>query len=141
MAKRKKIKVPEISQEKVKKIWDKKFGEKQNVFTDKTPFKDYITLAIVINVVIAATTLILHSFLPPEIPLFYGMPEGPGQLASSWLLALPSLLALSVILINLLIASFVEDDFVKKVIILGGILTTFFSATTTIQIIFLVGSF
>jgi hypothetical protein len=141
MARRKKVKLPDISQEKVRKIWEEKFGEKQNVFTQKTPFRDFVTIAIFVNVILIAASLALHTFLPPEIPLFYGMPEGSEQLASSWLLAFPSLVALFIILVNLLIASFVEDEFIKKVIILTGIATTFFSATTTVQIMFLVGSF
>lgn len=141
MARRKKVKLPDISQEKVRKVWEEKFGEKQNVFTQKTPFRDFVTIAILVNLILIAASLALHTFLPPEIPLFYGMPEGSEQLASSWLLALPSLVALFIILVNLLIASFVEDEFIKRVIILAGIATTFFSATTTVQIMFLVGSF
>lgn len=138
---RKKVNLPDISQEKVKKIWEEKFGEKQNVFTQTTPFRDFIAIAVILNIILIGATLALHSFLPPEIPLFYGMPEGNEQLASSWLLSLPSLVALFIILVNLLIASFLEDEFLKRVIILGGIATTFFSATTTVQIMFLVGSF
>lgn len=141
MARQKSIKVPDVSQEKVKKMWEETFGEKQNVFTDKTPFRDFVAIAVIVNVILIGATLALHSFLPPEIPLFYGMPEGAAQLASSWLLALPSLVALFIILVNLLIASFVENDFLKRVIIIGGVTATFFSATTTIQIMFLVGSF
>lgn len=141
MARQRKVKVPEISQEKVKKIWDEKFGEKQNVFTEKTPFRDFVAFAVIVNTILIATSLFLHSFLPPEIPLFYGLPEGIDQLASSWLLPLPALTALLIILVNLLVASFIEDDFLKRVIILGGIATTFFSAVTTIEILILVGSF
>ena len=141
MARRKKVKLPDISQEKARKVWEETFGEKQNVFTQTTPFRDFITIAVIVNVILIAASLVLHSFLPPEIPLYYGMPEGSEQLASSWLLALPSLVALLIILVNLLIASFAEDDFLKRVVILGGIAATFFSATTTIQIMFLVGSF
>lgn len=141
MARRKKIKVPEISQEKVKIAWEEKFGEKQDIFTDKTPFRDYVAIAVIINIILIGITLVLHRFLPPEVPLFYGMPEGNEQLASSWLISIPSLVSLFIILLNLLLASFIEDDFQKRVIILGGIIATFFSAITTIQIVFLVGSF
>lgn len=141
MDRRKKVNLPDISQEKVKKIWEETLREKQNVFTQATPFRDFVTIAVIVNVTLIAASLALHSFLPPEIPLYYGMPEGAEQLASSWLLPLPSLVALFIILINLLIASLVEDDFLKRVVILGGIAATFFSATTTMQIMFLVGSF
>lgn len=139
--KRKKIVVPEISQEKMKRIWKEKFGEEQKVISDNTPFRQYVIYAIVANIITIFFALIVHKWLPPEVPLFYGMPQGDEQLASSWLLVLPGLISLLILFTNLAIVGLIKNDFSKKTLVLGAIGATFFSTITTFKIIFLVGSF
>ncbi|MCL4382848.1 hypothetical protein M1545_03600 [Patescibacteria group bacterium] len=135
-----KIILPEFSKEKVKKIWREKFGT-QELVTDVTPFKNFVLASVVVNIVIILFIALGQGFLPPEVPLFYGMPEGQMQVSSKWFLLMPSSLALVFIVINLVISSFVKekDDFLKRVLILGAITMTLFSIVTTVKIFFLVG--
>lgn len=138
--KQRKIKVPHISQKKMKKIWEETFGEKGEVISKKTPFRNIVASALIVNLIIIALSFLLHSLLPPEVPLYYGMPEGEDQLASSWILGLPSFLSFIILLTNIGIASLTENDFLKRTLILVGIAVTFFSAITSIKIFLLVGT-
>jgi len=139
--KRKKIVIPKISPVKMKKIWKETFGKEQKVISDSTPFGEYIIYAIFANLITIIFALIVHKWLPPEVPLFYGKPQGSEQLASSWLLVLPGLISLLILFTNLAIVSLIKNDFSKKTLVLAAIGATFFSTITTFKIIFLVGSF
>ena len=139
--KQKKIVIPEISQEKMKKIWKEKFGKKKIVIPDSTPFRGYLIYIIFANLITIVFTLVVHKWLPPEIPLFYGKPQGNEQLASSWLLVLPGLISLLILFTNLAIVNLIKNDFSRKTLILAAIGATFFSTITTFKIIFLIGSF
>lgn len=125
----------------VKKFWSDTLPAK-NIFIGKTtPFKNLVALTFLINFIAVVSVIILQKYLPPEIPLFYGLPEGGEQLGTSWLLILPSLVSLFIISINLYILKYLEDEFFKKVLVAVGFVSTIFSLTTTIKIIFLVGGF
>ena len=65
--------------------------------------KNYVAAAIVINVLVILSVLALIGFLPPQVPLFYGLPEGQDQLATSWFLILPATTSLFILTSNLLI--------------------------------------
>lgn len=103
--------------------------------------KNYVAAAIVINVLVILSVLALIGFLPPQVPLFYGLPEGQDQLATSWFLILPATTSLFILTSNLLITPLIKESFLQKTLVLAGIATVFFSTITTIKIIFLVGSF
>jgi len=141
MPKRTILATPKLSQEKVKKLWKEKFGQEQKVISDETPFRQYVIYAVFGNIIVVLLTLLVHRWLPPEVPLFYGKPEGEEQLASSWLLVLPSLVSLLILFVNLAISSLTKSDFLKKTLVLAGIGACLFSIITTLKIIFLVGSF
>ena len=102
------------------------------------PQNIYLGLA---NILVIVLVFIANSYLPPEVPLFYGLVYGEEQLASSYLLVLPSLVSLIIILINSMVSMYVEDKFIKSVLIITNFAVTFFSIITTIKIILLVGSF
>jgi hypothetical protein len=108
---------------------------------DKVPFKNYVLWATIANAVIAGGILLGQKFLPPEVPLFYGLAEGEAQLAPRILLVLPSSASIVILILNSFISSLIADEFIKKVIILGAIATALFAVVTTIKIAFLVGSF
>ena len=105
------------------------------------PFKNYAIASLFVNILIILSVILAQRFLPPEVPLFYGLAEGEDQLAPRLFLPIPSLASLVVLTINSLISSRVEDTFIKKALILAAIGTTFFAAITTLKIMFLVGSF
>lgn len=106
------------------------------------PFKNYILISIGVNIVVIIAILIFKkSMLPPEVPLFYGLPEGQEQLANSYALIFPSIVSIFITLLNSTIASFIRDGFLKKSLIVSGIFSVLFPLATILKIIFLVGSF
>ena len=105
------------------------------------PFRKYVMASIVINLLSILGVLAIGKFLPPQIPLFYGLAEGEEQLASSWSLIIPNTLALAITLANILISLSAKDDFIKRALIITSIAATFLATITTVKIAFLVGSF
>jgi pilus assembly protein TadC len=85
--------------------------------------------------------LILKNRLPPEVPLYYGMAEGDLQLAPVHGLLFPSIFALSVIIINSVLALVIKNDFLKHVLVLTALGITILIVITTAKIMLLVGSF
>jgi len=106
----------------------------------RVPFKRLIIAAVLINIVVVVLVFLAQNILPPEIPLFYGLPRGNEQLSTSIALVIPSLVSLAIIIVNVSISVVVEDEFLKKVLVLSGVFGVFFSTITTLKIIFLVGS-
>ena len=116
------------------------FTKTSRVVPSRTPFAKAIFVAFLANLLIITLSVILKDQLPPEIPLFYGAAEGQEQIATSTLLIIPSIISSLFIAVNLFLSSFLGDEFLKKVLVLGAISTSLLAATTTIKIIFLVGS-
>ncbi len=104
-------------------------------------FKNYIYIALGVNLVILLIVVVSQRFLPPQVPLFYGLAEGEEQLAPSLALAIPSTVSILIIALNVFISSLAKDIFLKRTLVLAGVVTTIFSLVTTIKIILLVGSF
>jgi hypothetical protein len=102
---------------------------------------NYVIVALAISLITLFITLIGQKFLPPQIPLFYGQPEGEEQLASSFALFLPGAFALLLLFINVGLSVLIKDDFIKKFLVLASLVVSVFAAVTTLKIIFLVGSF
>jgi len=109
--------------------------------TDDIPFRRWVNFAVIVNLIIIAWVFLIINFLPPEVPLFYGFPEGQEQLGSVYLLALPSIISLGIVFLNILLGIFIKDEFLVKILTLTGVASTFFSLVTTLKIIFLVGGF
>ena len=116
------------------------FTKTSRVVPSRTPFAKAIFVAFLVNLLMITLSVILKGQLPPEIPLFYGAAEGQEQIATSTLLIIPSIISSLFIAVNLFLSSLLGDDFLKKVLVLGAISTSLLAATTTIKIIFLVGS-
>ena len=118
----------------------KKLEEQNRSFFSKVPFAGFVLASFIINIIIIILVFVLGNFLPPEVPLFYGLPEGQDQLVSTYYLAMPALVSLIITIINLILSSVVESDLSKKALILVSLVITLFSTITTIKIVFLVGS-
>ncbi len=95
--------------------------------------------AAVVNLLIILGILLLQSHLPPVVPLFYGLPYGDEQLANTWALIIPPLVALSFIGINIFIGKTSKDEFIKQILVGLTIATTALSTITVVRIILLVG--
>jgi len=85
--------------------------------------------------------LLSQKSLPPQIPLFYGLPEGEEQLTTSFGLIIPGVVSLIVAGINTLISLLLDNQFLQKSLILTSLAISAFSLVTTLKIILLVGSF
>ena len=107
----------------------------------KTPFAKRSLALLALNTLVIVLIIVVHNSLPPEVPLFYGLARGKDQLAASNLLVIPSLVSMSVVIINFLVSNITTDKFLRTTLISTSIVITFFSIITTLKIIFLVGSF
>lgn len=105
------------------------------------PFYKWVYGSFVVNFVVILFVLGVQRWLPPQVPLFYGMAEGEGQLARSIYLFTPAIAAITVTVVNIFISLAVKDTFIKKTLIVAGLAATFLATITVIKIVFLVGSF
>jgi len=119
-----------------------KFSAKDRLASvSKLPFLKLIYLSIFLNVFTMLGILLLKKNISPELPLFYGLPEGESQIASNEELIIPSMISLLVILINITISSVLQNEFLKRVLIIVSLIITLLGLTTTLEIFFLIGSF
>lgn len=116
-------------------------GKRAGEIKDDIPLQKFATAAVLVNLAVIAGVLLIRHFLPPEIPLFYGLPEGGEQLGGDYQLITPSVVSLGIIFLNIILGIIVKDEFLAKILILTGIASTFFSLVTTLKIIFLIGGF
>lgn len=115
--------------------------KQDQVLLEKIPFRKLVIVSLVISFATITAVLFLQDSLPPQIPLFYGLPKTQEQLTTSFGLIIPSTVSLGIIMINLLIVQALRDDFLRKVLTMAGVAGIFFSTITTIKIISLVGVF
>lgn len=110
---------------------------------EKSFLKDPICqLAIRFSVLILLTSffflLLFWPKLPPEVPLFYSSPWGNEQLAPRLLLFISPTYSLSVVIFNLILASFVKEKLLIRTVSWVATLSSFLLAFTLIKIIFLI---
>lgn len=98
------------------------------------------TYSFVVSLVGIAVGLVAQFILPPEVPLFYGLPQTENQLASPIWIVLPSLIALVITLLNGSSTLKMHDNYLKKVLATTSIFCSLLAVITTLKIIFLVGS-
>lgn len=116
-------------------------NETGDILKKKIPYTKLLYISFIANFLTILLLFIFRENIPPEIPLFYGYPEGENQLAQKSSLALPSLISIMVIITNSSIAFFTKDEFIKKTLVIASFAVTFLSLVTTIKIAFLVGSY
>lgn len=122
-------------------IVSKSFKITEKIDNSGIPFIKFIILATAINLIVIVLVILLRNNLPPEVPLFYGLPESGEQLAPKIFLIFPSIVSETIIIVNLLLSFLIKDNFIKRAVIFSSLLSTIFSSITTLKIIFLVGSF
>ncbi len=83
-----------------------------------------------VNILVILGVLFFQSHLPPVVPLFFGLPLGEQQLANSWALIIPPIVALAFLGVNI---------FIKQVLLGLTLTTTALSTITVVKIILLVG--
>lgn len=107
------------------------------IFTN--PQTVVIIVCVAINLLVILWVGLSQNSLPPEVPLFYGMPMGEEQLASSSLLVLPAVIALILIAINFLLLKVSRDQFLQNVLVSTMVVITALSSITITKIVLLVG--
>lgn len=107
----------------------------------KVTFKNYFLAAIIINLLISLSLLVLKSFLPPLAPLFYGRPSGESQLTSFLGLFIAPGVSIVITVVNLLLNLWTEDIFLKRLLATTAVIVSVMSAITIVKIVFLIGYF
>jgi len=107
--------------------------------TNKLPLKNFIIVSFFVNIVCLILSFLSKIILPPEIPLFYGLPQNQEQITKSFYLFLPSGISLVLTVINTYISLSINNIYLKKILAMATFLLTILSTVTLIKIIFLVG--
>lgn len=103
------------------------------------PLKGYFNASWIINLTIIIFSLLIQKRIPPQIPIFYGLPQGEAQLSSPIGILIPSVSSLIFVLLNLSLINVIKDEFIKKTLVVGGLTTAIFASITVVKIFFLVG--
>lgn len=99
----------------------------------------HLTLIVLsLNVVFIVILILISKDLPPQVPLYYGLPRGEQQLISPAALVLPIVLSSLFIVINNIVAYFIESLFLKRVLVFGSYFVSLLSIITIVNIIFLI---
>lgn len=107
----------------------------------KIPFFRLFIIACVINLINITLIVVFVNKLPPELPIYYGLPEGESQLGSSLHLLIPSIISLAVIILNTAISLTIKDSFFKQALSLASFTSAILSTIATLKIALLVGNF
>lgn len=105
------------------------------------PLKGYVYTSIGFNVLTILAVLLVHGYLPPVVPLFYGLPGGAGQLVASLGLLIGPGIGILVTSLNIGLTAFTKDLFFKKTLVVSSAFVSMLITIATLKIIFLVGFF
>ena len=86
---------------------------KESLSFQRTPLVKLLRLSFILSLVNIVVVLLIKNFLPPQIPLYYGLAEGQEQLSGTLGLVVPGILSLSLTSVNTIIMFFVKDNFIK----------------------------
>lgn len=107
---------------------------------EKLPLKKLFVYSFIINIIVIILGLLSIYILPPEIPLFYGLPRTSEQLAPSFLIILPATVSFLLTLFNVFLSINVNELYLKKALSFTSIFISILSLIGTFKIIFLIGS-
>ncbi len=102
------------------------------------PYRNYVFASIAFGVVTIILVVVASNWLPPLVPLFYGLPESEEQLVPTLGLSIPAIVSLVICGVNIAIAMFQEDEFLKKTLVASSLVATLFAVVTTLKIIWLI---
>jgi hypothetical protein len=107
----------------------------------RVAYRNYFLAAIIINVILLLSIILLRKFLPPLAPLFYGKPVGEAQLTNTFGLLIAPGVSLLITLLNLSLSLWVKDFFLRKLLAISTVILSALTAITIIKIVLLVGFF
>ena len=105
------------------------------------PFKTHILIAFGLSLLVVVLIVLIKSFLPPEVPLFYGRPVGETQLTKTLGLTIAPGISIMILILNSFLSILTTNMFVKKILITSALVASLLTAITVVRIIFLVGFF
>ncbi|OGM20745.1 hypothetical protein A2714_03630 [Candidatus Woesebacteria bacterium RIFCSPHIGHO2_01_FULL_38_9] len=105
------------------------------------PIPKFIYSSLVVSGLGIFFVILMQNNLPPELPLFYGLPEGEDQLTTSLGLVTPAIISFIITLINTGLVFFLQNKFLQKTLILSSFAISILSVITIVKIALLVGSF
>jgi len=129
------------NKKRLKRLSSKNIVKKNTFLAIDTPLKKVLYLSLTLSILNLAIVLVTQNNLPPEVPLYYGLPEGPEQLSSSLELTIPSIVSIITIIVNTTLALFIKNKFLQQTLILTSFAVSIFSSITVTKIILLVGNF
>lgn len=89
------------------------------------PFFSLVIACIALDIFLVIVVAASLKFLPPVVPLLYGLAEGEEQLAEKGFLVAPAITSLIIIITNCLIALRIREEFLKRAIVLAAVSGTF----------------
>lgn len=106
------------------------------LWLDKT-ISRLLLISVMLTLIQAGLIILSSAQLPPQVPLFYSLPWGKAQLAPFQYLFLLPILSLACILLNTILAMIILEKkrFLSLCLVLTGILFSFFSLISLIEII------
>lgn len=105
------------------------------------PFRGYVYVSFGLSLATAFFILVMQSYLPPEVPLFYGRTVGPEQLVSKLEFIIPPGVSALITSTNALISTLISDDFLRKILAISSFVVSLLVTITILKISFLVGFF
>ena len=117
----------------------KGFDKKKEKF-ERLPLRRFYTFSFFLNIFIIGLAFLARFILPPQIPLYYGLPQSSEQIVPASYLFLPSFMSLVFTILNAYVSIFVDNTYLKKVFAFSSILISILTAVTTLKIVFLVGN-
>ena len=108
---------------------------KKELSISNIPYFYGILLMLSVNVLVITLLIIFLNKLPPQVPLFYGLPRGEVQLSAPISLIYPLVLSSLFLIINSVFATLSKSPFSKKVFIGGSVFISILALITVIRII------
>lgn len=116
------------------------YSVKLNPEFERLPLKKLFVVSFLISLSTIVLGLAAQFILPPEIPLYYGLPQTYEQVASSFLIILPSLISIVITIFNAIVSIKTHDNYLKRALAFTSISVAILAIITTYKIIFLVSS-
>ena len=107
---------------------------------EKLPLKNLFLVAFFISLIFLILGLFSIFILPPEIPIFYGLPKTSEQLGRSFYIILQSLVSMTLTALNAIISINIDSQHLKRTLAFTSILVCTLNIIATYKVISLVGS-
>jgi hypothetical protein len=108
-----------------------------NINLNSIPFMYLTLIVLLINILIIIFIIVYSPNLPPQSPLYYGLPRGEKQLAPPLSLILPILISSLFVAVNSIIAYYANSKYLKNILVLAGLFISLLSVITVVQILLL----